>query len=59
MSDKTKTTIKLSDERKAWAWAWNNDRDQTTILIMSRALELVDAGATKIDGFNITQEKVL
>lgn len=55
-----RTKITVVDERKAWSWAWRNYRSQMMIYILYVAQEAVrNDGLTEIEGFNITEEKVI
>jgi hypothetical protein len=55
----TRTKITIANEREAAGWAWKNDREELMIFILDRAHKAVRAGSTKLDGFSITEEKVI
>ena len=56
---RTRTTVSIANEREAAGWAWKNDREELMIFILDRAHKAVRAGSTKLDGFSITEEKVI
>lgn len=49
----------LADERLAAAWVWNERRDDLMTFIQDQADKAVRSGARTIQGFNVTEEKVL
>ena len=51
--------ISIADERKAAAWLWHHNREQLMIFALDCAKTAVRNGSHKIEGFNITQEKVI
>ena len=55
----TRTKISIANERDAAAWAWKHEREQLMIFVLDRAHKAVRAGSTKLDGFSITEEKVI
>jgi hypothetical protein len=56
---RTVTKVSIADEKLAARWVWLDpaEREQFMVYVLDRAQKAVRAGATKIDGFNITQEK--
>ncbi len=56
---RTRTKVSITNERDAAAWAWKHEREQLMIFILTLAEESVRAGSTKLDGFSITEEKVI
>jgi hypothetical protein len=58
---RTVTKVSIADEKLAARWVWLDpaEREQFMVYVLDRAQKAVRAGATKIDGFNITQEKVI
>jgi hypothetical protein len=55
----TRTKISIANERDAAAWAWKHEREQLMVFILTLAEKSVRAGSTKLDGFSITEEKVI
>jgi hypothetical protein len=58
---RTVTKVSIADEKLAARWVWLDpaEREQFMVYVLDRAQKAVRAGVTKIDGFNITQEKVI
>jgi hypothetical protein len=56
---RTRTKVSIANERDAAAWAWKHEREQLMIFILTLAEKSVRAGSTKLDGFSITEEKVI
>lgn len=56
---RTRTKVSIANERDAAAWAWKHDREQLMVFILTLAEKAVRNGSHKIEGFNITQEKVI
>ncbi|NQZ75824.1 MAG: hypothetical protein HRT61_06880 [Ekhidna sp.] len=56
---RTRTKVSIVNERDAAAWAWKHDREALMIFVLTQAEKAVRAGATKLEGFNITEEKVI
>jgi hypothetical protein len=56
---RTRTKVSIANERDAAAWAWKHDREQLMVFILTLAEKSVRAGSTKLDGFSITEEKVI
>ena len=54
-----RTKVSITNERDAAAWAWKHEREQLMIFILTLAEKSVRAGSTKLDGFSITEEKVI
>lgn len=54
-----RTKISIADERKAAAWLWHHNREQLIIFALDCAKKAVRNGAQNIDGFSITEEKVI
>jgi hypothetical protein len=56
---RTRTKVSIANERDAAAWAWKHEREQLMVFILTLAEKSVRAGSTKLDGFSITEEKVI
>lgn len=56
---RTRTRVSIENERDAAAWAWKHEREQLMVFILTLAEKSVRAGSTKLDGFSITEEKVI
>lgn len=56
---RTVTVAKMVDEKAAAAWVWLNHREALMAFVQDQANKAVRAGVRSIDGFEITQEKVL
>lgn len=56
---RTRTKVSISNEREAAGWAWKYDREALMIFVLTQAEKAVRAGATNLEGFNITEEKVI
>ena len=56
---RTRTKVSIDNERDAAAWAWKHEREQLMVFILTLAEKAVRNGSHKIEGFNITQEKVI
>lgn len=56
---RTRTKVSIANEREAAGWAWKHDREALMIFVLTRAEKAVRNGATKLDGFSITEEKVI
>ena len=56
---RTRTKVSIENERDAAAWAWKHEREQLMVFILTLAEKAVRNGSHKIEGFNITQEKVI
>jgi hypothetical protein len=56
---RTRTKVSIANERDAAAWAWKHEREQLMAFILTLAEKSVRAGSTKLDGFSITEEKVI
>lgn len=56
---RTRTKVSISNEREAAGWAWKHDREALMIFVLTQAEKAVRAGSTKLDGFSITEEKVI
>jgi hypothetical protein len=56
---RTRTKVSIANERDAAAWAWKHEREQLMVFILTLAEKSVRAGSKKLDGFSITEEKVI
>lgn len=56
---RTRTKISIANERDAAAWAWKHDREALMIFILTQAEKAVRNGAQSLEGFSITEEKVI
>jgi len=56
---RTRTKVSIANEREAAGWAWKHDREALMIFVLTQAEKAVRAGSTKLDGFSITEEKVI
>lgn len=56
---RTRTKVSIANERKAAGWAWKHDREALMIFVLTQAEKAVRNGAQSLEGFSITEEKVI
>lgn len=56
---RTRTKVSIANERDAAAWAWKHDREALMIFVLTQAEKAVRNGAQSLEGFSITEEKVI
>lgn len=56
---RTRTKVSIANEREAAGWAWKHDREALMIFVLTQAEKAVRNGAQSLEGFSITEEKVI
>jgi len=56
---RTRTKVSIANEREAAGWAWKHDREALMIFVLTQAEKAVRHGAQSLEGFSITEEKVI